>query len=239
MRDWSLGRLQRSSHVLSIESVSIGYMADRRFLKEVEDACDAALVDLGFERPRRGTRFLEIQPHFLGWVGLNQGNHGDLVRINPNIGIHCVEVERLKRVLISDKAKPYKKGEYATFALPLGTQTPEDIDAIEFLVGAPVHNEARRLSMLIGTYGVPWMVENASYDTLIPLLEERFSQLPNYPERLAGMYYFAGRFEQAIEFTNEVLARFRERPSPTLLNQFERFASPFLKMLSEETGRSE
>ena len=209
-------------------------MADRAFLKKVDDACEAALVEIGFKRPRRGTIYLEIKSDFLGWVGLNVGNHGDLVRINPNIGIHCKPAEKLWRDLVADRSCPYKKGYLATYALPLGTQTPQDIDAIVFFTGASTDREARRLSMLIGEYGTPWMIEHASYGALIPLVEERFADLPNYPQRLAAMYYLAGQTEKAVKFTHDVLDSLRKRDDGMVINQFERFAVPFLQMIDPE-----
>ena len=209
-------------------------MADRKFLKAIDDACENALLELGFKRPRRGTIYLEIKSGFLGWVGLNVGNHGDIVNINPNIGIHCVDVMRLKHDFVADKANPYKIGQISTYGLPLGTQTPRDIDAIQFHVGAPVEGEARRLSLLIGEYGVPWMLEHASYDALIPLLEKDFAHLPNYPERLAAMYYFAGDISKAISFTNEVRKQLETEGDEAGLEHFNRFATPFLKMIGEK-----
>lgn len=206
-------------------------MADRTFLKEVDDACEAALQSLGFSRPRRGTIYLDINEEFLGWVGLNVGNHGDLVRINPNIGIHCRPVEELRKSLVANEKQRYRKGDVSTYGVPLGTQTPEDTDAIQFAVGHPLNREARRLSMLIGEYGVPWMLRHASYDALVPLLEQRFAYLPNYPDKLVAMYYFSGAVDRSVQFIEEVQTILRKEEDPTLLRQFERFSVPFLKAL--------
>lgn len=209
-------------------------MADRDFRNMVYDACGRALVELGFKRPRRGAIYLEIKPDFRGWIGLNVGNHGDMVRINPNIGIHCVEITRLRNDLLADKKSHYRLDEAVTYSLPLGTQTPRGTDAIQFFVGAPIEGEARRLSMLIGEYGVPWMLKHASYEALLPLLEEDFAHMPNYPWQLAAMYFFAGRPEKAVEFTHGVLKRFRAEGDKAMLESFERFATPFLQMIDGE-----
>jgi len=206
-------------------------MADRKFLKTIDDKCEAELVDLGFKRPRRGAIYLEINPAFIGWVGLNQGNHGEIVNINPNVGIHCVPAEKLWRDLVRDNSRPYRKGESATFSLPLGSLAPREIDAIQFLVDVPTEREARRLSLLVGEYGVPWMLEHASYDALIPLLEQHFAHLPNYPERLAAMYYFSGDVSKAAELIDGVRDRLLTEQSETGLKHFNKFAVPFLEML--------
>lgn len=209
-------------------------MADQSFLKELDAACESALVALGFKRPRRGTIFLEIRPDFLGWVGLNIGNHGDMVRVNPNIGIHCERIERLRCEL--SRGVSYKKGKSATYVLPLGTQVPKEMDAFRFMVGAPLEPEARRLSLVIGEYGVPWMVKHASYESLIPVLEQSFSKLPNYPWRLAAAYFYAGYPERAARFTHDVLRKFEIEGEDVLLNHFKPFAEPFLQMV--EAGSS-
>src|SRR5690606_15085843 len=177
-----------------------------------------------------------LRPDFLGWVGLNIGNHGEWVRVNPNIGIHCVPVEKLWRDLVGDKSRPYKRGEFATVSVPLGMLCPDNIDAVEFTIRGPLEGEARRLAMLIGEYGVPWMVENASYEALVPLLEAQFSHLPNYPERLAGAYYYAGNYEKARAFAHDVSAEFLRRNDDVLINEFQRFAVPFLELLTAGSG---
>jgi hypothetical protein len=88
--------------------------------------------------------------------------------------------------------------------------------------------------MLIGEYGTPWMIEHASYGALIPLIEEKFADHSNHPERLAVMYYCAGQTERAVKFVHDVLDSLRKRDNDTVLKQFERFAVPFLEMIDPE-----
>jgi len=144
------------------------------FVREVEDACEAALVEIGFKRPRRGDVYLEITNEFLGWVGLNQGNHPDFLRINPFIGIHCVPMMELSKKLGDEK---YRKGQYATYAIHLGEICP-NVDEFLFRQGDDIELEARRLSITIGEHAFPWMKEHASYAMLLPLIETRAAASP-------------------------------------------------------------
>lgn len=203
-------------------------MPNKVFIRDVEEACDSALVEIGFKRPRRGDQYLEITKDFLGWVGLNQGRHGDFLRINPFVGIHCVPLMKLCDGLEGEK---YKKGSIATIAIHLGEICP-DVDQFIFRPGEPIELEARRLSIVIGEHGVPWMTKHSSYEAILPIMEEKVPTLGGYPERVAAAHYLMGEKEKARNFVADQRAKF-ESEHKEYQPFFEKFAQPFLNLMTD------
>lgn len=202
-------------------------MLTKYFIRDVEEACDTALVEIGFNRPRRGTRYLEITEDFLGWVGLNQGRHGDFLRINPFVGIHCVPLMKLCDEL---EGKKYKKGSIATIAVHLGEICP-DVDQFIFRPGEHIQSEALRLSIEIGKRGVPWMTKHASYEAILPIIEDNVPTLGGYPERVAAAYYLMGEKEKARNFVEEQRSKLKTEHNE-YQPFFENFAEPFLRLMA-------
>ncbi len=204
---------------------------DRKFVNRVEKACDLALVQNGFERPRAGTRFFRLNEDFLGWVGLNKGNHADFLRINPFIGIHCIPVMKLKAELAGEK---YKEGNFATVSIHMGEIAPE-IDQFIFTSDTDIEQEANRLAREIVTHALPWMRSRANFEAIIPLLKEKVEMLGGYPERYALALYLSGSTEKAKNFVLERTDIFDPNyDGPYSL--CEKFGKPFLEMLEGEEG---
>lgn len=178
-------------------------MANREFIRKVEDACEAALVNVGFRRLRRGTIIWEISPNFWGWVGLNRGIHGNSVRVNPFVGVHAVDV--MKFCAQFDEMK-YVKGAYATYAIHLGELLPTEL-TFDFQDEKNISGEAARLAKNIAATGLNYMRSIASYEALLPLLESRMPMLGGYPERYAAALYLGGKHDAARNFVAEVLSR--------------------------------
>lgn len=205
-------------------------MVEKTYKRKVEDACDQAFVALGYKRPRRGAILLEIDEDFLGWVGLNEGNYTDFLRINPFIGIHCIPVMQMAKELAGEK---YKTGHIATYAIHLGELIP-DVDAFEFhpVEGeAGIELEAKRLANTVHKHGELYMRKIASYGSLIPLLEERVPMFGGYPERVAAAHYINGNPCAARQFVLERRMNYAEDEDKTCQEHFNKFAEPFLAML--------
>ncbi len=176
-------------------------MADKKFLSDVEEACDLALEAVGFQKLRKGRVVWSISHEFLGWVGLNRGNHGEFVRINPFVGVHAVDVMKLCASL--DEAR-YVKGEIASYAIPIGELIPDELNFL-FKIGDDLSIEATRLARVIHTGAVPYMSSIASYDSLLGLIEDRMSMLGGYPQRYAVVLHLLGRTDEAIAFVRNVM----------------------------------
>ena len=171
-------------------------MAQSEFDRAVQDACESALVAMGFKRLRRSTIIWEISEKFWGWVGLNRGNHGDMVRVNPFIGIHAVDLMKLCDQL--DESK-YSKGAYATYAIHLGEILPDEL-VFEFHKGRDLSHDAERLAKCVADAGLTYMRSIADYDVLIPLFKEFIPTLGGYPERYVAALQLSGKHAEAREF---------------------------------------
>ncbi|WDD97733.1 hypothetical protein [Thalassomonas actiniarum] len=199
-------------------------MVDKTFVRTVEDSCDKALCALGAKRPRRGTRFFEINKDILCWIGLNQGRHDDFIRINPFIGVHVIPVMNLEAKF--DGAK-YKKGDYATFSLHLGELCP-DVDAFKFYEDTDIEAETARLAQTIQKFGVPYAEQYSTIESTLPILKPLIPKLGGYPERYALSLYLSGKEDEAKQFISDCKARYKAEESEGVQSRFEKFSNLFL-----------
>lgn len=199
-------------------------MATSQFVRLIGDSCEAALVRHGFRRLRRDGVVLEIAKDFFGWVGLNVGNYGGSVRINPFVGIHCVPLMKLVSELCGEK---YQLGRYATFAVHFGEVCP-NVEVFDFWPDVDPLPESDRLATCLQEHGVPYMESYASLKALLPVLESRVSLLGGYPERTAVAYFLSGRNEDACRFVQVKQAEYL-REDVGIRQNFDRFAIPFLE----------
>ena len=200
-------------------------MTDKKFLHDLEESCDQALEAIGFRKLRKGRVVWNISHEFLGWVGLNRGNHGDFVRLNPFIGVHSVEVMKLCAFLNEEK---YVKGDIASYSIHLGELIPDELGFL-FEVGDDLSIEASRLASAIHSAAVPYMNSIAKYKTLLPLVEARMPLLGGYPERYAVILHLMGRTDDATAFVQSVMGQ-KDGFSQFFSDHFRKFGQNFLKM---------
>ena len=199
------------------------------FVERVIQHCHRELEKVGFSCSPKGIRTKAISDDVLGWVGLNRGKHGDVLRINPFVGIHHIPVMQLWAEI---ERRRYIKGHVATISVHLSQLCPDQL-VIEFRHGSPLDAESARLAKLIGEHGLPWMFDNSSLEEkLIPALRDSVPSLGGYPEKLAAAQFVAGRFEEADQFVREQIKKYQS--GPTSYQGFEtRFAEPFLERLRQ------
>ena len=200
--------------------------------QKAEELCDKALGEKGFVRPRRGSRYWELNDNFLGWVGLNIGAHPEFVRINPFIGIHIVPV--MERIA-SLEHKKYRKGDIATVALHLGEVAP-DVPEFVFQGIAAAEDEAARLASIIYEYAVPWFQRHANYEVILEMLLQEDYRLGGIPERAAVTMVAMGQIDRAREYIRAKLSEYREAKSP-YLPWFEPFSEALLADLATHDQR--
>lgn len=199
---------------------------DASFKQHVRVKCYEALAVVGFTRYRKEDVDWPLDKNFHGWVGLNTGLYDEYVEINPFVGIHSVAIDKLWTSLkVGAYPSKYNRG-VATYALHIGELAPK-VPVFEFTRETNIDEEAARLAQLYVDVGLPYAKSIASYDSLLPLLQERIPMLGAYPERVASCLYLMGRKEEAQTFTEDFLTK---KP-----DYFEGFAVPFLKKLSEES----
>lgn len=202
---------------------------NKKFINSVEKACEKALVDRGFERPRKNTIFYRLDEDFLGWVGLNQGNFNDHLQINPFIGIHCIPVMKL---IMDLKDERYQIGRYASYAFHFGEVAP-DITQFIFTEDTDLEEEAERLAEELTVHGLQSMKVLANYEVLRTRLKDKVEMLGGYPERYVAVLYMMGLIGQARNFIDEKTDIFDpDYSGPYSL--YEKFGKPFLEMLEKE-----
>jgi len=185
--------------------------------------CYDELARAGFTRFRKENVDWSFGNGFHCWVGLNSAVEREYVGINPFIGVHVVPIEKLWGGLKVGKYPGKYSRSTATYAVHMGELAPKEY-AFRFTRQTDVEAEAARLARLYVTVGLPYAQSMASYELLLPLLQERLPMLGGYPERVASCLYLMDRKDEARAFTEEFLEQQRD--------YFEGFAVPFLKLLT-------
>lgn len=173
---------------------------------------------------------LPLYDGFHVWVGLAMGLERDRVDIYPNVGLHIVPIHKLYTELDRGSYQTKYDRRVATYSISLGMlDAVGDERAFAF---APhqsegfIEAECKRLARLYATAGVDYARSIASYEALLPLLQQNVNTLGGFPERVASCLYLMGRKQEAKTFAEEFLTRKRD--------YFEGFAKPFLEMLEKE-----
>lgn len=178
-------------------------VTERPNAKDVAGACYEALAVVGI-RYRYGVGSLAISDDFLGWIGLNVGTHRNFVRVNPNIGVHCVPVMSLVAEVFGER---YRSGELPTISYPLGEACPRVLEFV-FKSSSHIPAETQRLAATMGECGIPYMKQLADYDTLVSRLTSRVDALGSAPEYLAVTLYLQGRASAAMELLDRLISKF-------------------------------
>jgi hypothetical protein len=192
---------------------------DSAFKRSVLLACYDALETVGFTRYRKMDVDWPLGGGFHCWVGLNNNLEREYLQINPFAGIHVVPVMKLYTSL---ERRKYSRST-ATYAVHMGELVPHEV-AFKFSRQTDIEAEAIRLARLYVDIGLPYALSMASYERLLPLLQDRVSMLGAYPERVASCLYLMDRKEDAQSFVENFLVDHRD--------YFESFAIPFLKLLA-------
>jgi hypothetical protein len=198
---------------------------DAAFKKSILLRCYDALEQEGFQRFRKEDVDWPIHDGFHCWIGLNTGLYSEYVEISPFIGVHVVPIAKLRGL----EGRKYSRS-VATYAIHMGEiASASDEPAFVFTRDQSdsfIESEARRLAELYATVGLEYACSIASYEALLPLLEDRLDRRGGYPESVAACLYLMGRVTEARAFAEEFLAK-----EP---NYFRDFAEPFLKMIEAE-----
>jgi hypothetical protein len=200
---------------------------DANFKQHVLRQCYEALAAAGFTRFRKEGVDWPLGNGFHCWVGLNTALNNTYVEINPFVGIHVVPIEKLWTTVKKGKYPgKYNRG-IATYARHMGELAPDE-SVFHFTRQTDIDAEVKRLARLYATVGLAYANSIASYEVLLPLLQERCEMLGAYPERIASCLYLIGRKDEARSFVDGFVAQHRE--------YFEGFATPFMAMLDREAA---
>jgi hypothetical protein len=209
---------------------------EKRIVKEIESACDAAFASFGFNSRRRGNPLIALDDDFYGWIGLNRSNERDVLRIEPFIGLHCISVMQLWYELDHDlRKKKYVPGSTATVALHLGALAP-DTNAFIF-ERQGIEGEAHRLARCVADFGLPWMRAHANLKALCPLLRERENMLGGFPERVAIVLFLLGRFREVSEYLDARAEEYGQKPAwAQVLESWKHFSEALRTRLPQQNG---
>lgn len=203
---------------------------DTLFKNRIVLECCEALEQTGFTRYRKDRVDWPLFNGFHCWVGLNAGIYSDHVFIDPFIGIHVVQIEKMWSGLqVGKYPTKYSRG-LATYAVHIGElEGLRNEPAFVFYPhqsGSHLGDEIARLAQICAGCGLSFSKSIASYEALLPLLEARTPQLGGYPQRFVSCLYLMGRKRESREFVESFL--------PTHRDAFEGFAGPFLAKLDAE-----
>ena len=140
-------------------------------IPEFEARIRVQLTPLGFVR-RRGLYVLPIDDNRFGWLGLNRGTHGVVLRVNPNIGVGH---EAIAGLVEAGRPHPPKTPRYpmpVIFA-PLDTLLDGAPVTWTFLPGEDVEPGVRDLAAVVGSVAIPFMHRFKSLDDFIEGMRAR------------------------------------------------------------------
>lgn len=201
---------------------------NRKFKRQVLDACETALVKRGFRRVRMHGVALDITADFKGWIGLCDGIYIDHVLITPSVGIHCIPLMRLVYAL---DEMSYKVSQVATFAYP-ARMVKRGVEPFVFRSEEDLTPEAERLASTIAQC-TPFMRDFANYEAIASISKWRSEGLGGYPERAAVALYLMGRADEAKAWLDIQLQHFRLKERTTF-EPFERFAAKLLHLIDTQ-----
>lgn len=196
---------------------------DKNFRNDVKALCYDTLESVGFTHYRANGIDWPLYDGFHAWVGLNEGWDDEYFEINPFVGIHVVQIERLWHSLVKTK---YNRGS-ATYAVHMGELAPNEL-AFRFYRTTDLRSESLRLAELYRDVGLSCAKKIAKYDALLPLLEKRVDMLGAYPERVCCCLHLMGRDEEARSFAESFGLKEPE--------YFEQFSEAFIVMLDESSS---
>lgn len=136
---------------------------------------------------------------FHGWVGLNTALYSDYVEINPFVGIHSIEIERLWTSLKGSIKKTRYDRAVSTYAVHFSAILPQ-INSFKFYSASDITVKAEELAKLYAIDGIEFSKSLSSYEVLRDRLYERVPLLGAYPERYACCLLLLEQKAQASEF---------------------------------------
>lgn len=190
--------------------------------KIVTRNCQDSVTKFGV-RIKNGIGTFDITEDFRGWISLGEGVQPRFVRINPNVGIHCVPVMKLVAEALGKK---YRIGQYATLSFPLGSTCP-DMQEFLFISADDLVPEANRLADAINQYGIPFTRKIACYEELIPRLQKYIPSRGGFPESYAAALCVSGNTQAAYAFIDEQIANYIDNGDQKEANKYRQLKSYF------------
>jgi hypothetical protein len=204
------------------------FKTGKEFIKAVDSALEAALVDHGFLRLRKLDFVFPIDDEFDGWIGLNRNNkyaRFGSIGLYAGWGAHCPEIEQFTSMCRGVK---YKRGAICT--APLSWNTPPTTRPFTFLATENLVQKADEVAMFYRNEAVPRVLEHASYGAIIPCLEGNVPNWGGWDQSLLLAYQLAGQTDQAKAYAQS------RRKACSESDQYAEYYRPFLSRYIEQYG---
>jgi hypothetical protein len=168
----------------------------------------------GWEERLKGvlTHQLESEDGIAGWLGLAATPKAErgYVSVNPVVGVHDPEVERLVAEFQGKRYRPFADG---TIGRPLGYLMPTKSFRTWRFDGKTTANGAEELAEAVTRYGLPYAEENADRRKLAETLE-RDDFVDSRILRMPVLLLLLGEPKRALEYAHDAKRRFRSDPGP-------------------------
>jgi len=197
--------------------------------KRVVEYLSAELDSSDF-RLGKGNLTVQLDSEFTGHVGFNFALHrtDGLIGLNPIMNIVCRQIEDA----LIDLTEGAERRPVPSLTSALGYLTPEH-RFLEWLFdpkASPADHvqESKRIAKGITLYGVPFLREYATLETVVTCLEQsKFSFVERANYHLPVAYRLVGEEQKAKAFVQRRLVDFNNR-TDLAANQYRQFAEKFL-----------
>lgn len=196
--------------------------------EEVERICADGLKGAGY-KTAGPTAYFRITDSIYGWVGINVSNHKEFVRVNPNIGIHCVPVMHCFDKI---RGRKYQQGRIATYSVPIGEVVPDEPQII-ISDRSDIDSKVGRMISYIKGPGGDYMADFVDLAVLEKALYQSVSQLGGYPEKYALTLLLNGKDKEFQEYSERQLEVYVSSGETDLIEDWRSFQRQAKNCLSE------
>lgn len=160
-----------------------------------------------------GVYTLHLSPGFLGWLGLNEATDTEngIFRLNPVVGVHAQEIERLVAELSAQETHEYYP---PTISRNIGYVMPQQsYYSLVFSAEEYVERNVMELVSVVRAFGLPFMNSNSTVETLCESMEGQLGLLDHIAYALPVGYLLLGQTERARECIARRLGVLEQTPS--------------------------
>jgi hypothetical protein len=164
--------------------------------QEVEAAVSKALKQAGFTFSG-GIATYKLNREFLGWIGINVGNHPEFIRLNVSVGVHCLPV---MQAFADSLGLKYRKGKSATYSEHLNTVVAARHDYI-ISDNASMIGEVNKLVETLTLEAKPFIESLGTFSAMEEKIRPLIYQFGGNPELYALVLLQSGKISQFEDFS--------------------------------------
>lgn len=193
------------------------------------------LVSIGLRHRRAGLYTLDVQPGFVGWLGLNHATDRidgqRVVTVYPMVGVRSEQIERLVAELTGEKFRPYTP---PTVACNIGFLMPRGLNTHwYFYEDEPLKEPATALTAAVKQYGLPYMRNGATLESVWDEQVAGQGYRESLQRRLPVTALILGRGDEARRLVERFVAERQGRWDPEA-EHYREFAQAFIARLEAD-----